>query len=370
MTQNIYREIRAGIESGDRERTVEAATELLDATERDRARVSALKKLAKAARNDAGGRLPVATDVIETGARVGEAKIAVNDALVGYLRGKSAEPVVAELTDAIEAHNQFDDAVAELKSELEDGDTETGTSVFVTPVAADQFIVPKGSELTGELTVRNDTTTAAENISVAIQTEAAVGLESDAIETIPAGSTATVAFGGTPDAGKYKTEFTATVEGRSESTTSYVLVQDKQDYLERALNDLVEWFENVAIAAGRVTDSSGTGNGGNGEGNGGGDGTVVPTGIQNKTERVAERTVTLIDEVAGLANAGSGGRGSKGTPRAIDNKIGSVINEIEALQNQIEAQSGKGLDADSVPQLLRDADSVTEFYEKAQEADI
>lgn len=389
MIQQSFDELRTAVREGDRSRAVEVTARLMDEYDRDRARVRAQASLARSARETAGGTgsvVEAAQAVLETASRTNETKIDVDTELLGYLRGDDPDDLVATLGIAIETHDRFDERVTELRTTLEE--TDADTQAFVTVVAPNQFVVPKGVPIDRDVTIRNDTTETAEDVELSIRSDASLSLSPTTIDGLPGGETAAVTVSGTPDAGEYRLAISATVDGRTDSVSPYLLVQDKRTFLEQAVEELVELYNDLAIAAARVDDATGDGtdgdggsgnseNGGRGndEGTGSGSGsrtggdTPVPSGIDNKIRVIATRTLEIIDRIEG--SKGGDGRGGGGAPaKAIDNGIGSVINQIAALQNQISAQAGKGLSADAEAQLVHDAEALIGLYEDAQDAAI
>lgn len=387
MIQESFDELRTAVREGDRSRAVGVTARLMDEYDRDRARVRAQASLARSARETAGGTGPVveaAQAVLETASRTNETKIDVDTELLGYLRGDDPDDLVAALGTAIETHDRFDERVTELRTTLEE--TDADTQAFVTVVTPNQFVVPKGVPIDRDVTIRNDTTETAEDVELSIRTDASLSLSPTTIDGLPGGETAAVTVSGTPDAGEYRPTISAMVDGRTDSVSPYLLVQDKRTFLEQAVEELVELYNDLAIAAARVDDATGDGtdgdggsgnseNGGRGndEGTGSGSGsrtggdTPVPSGIDNKIRVIATRTLEIIDRIEG--SKGGDGRGGGGAPvKAIDNGIGSVINQIAALQNQISAQAGKGLSADAEAQLVHDAEALIGLYEDAQDA--
>lgn len=385
MVQELLRHVRTAVQNENRERVVDLTPELLDAFERNRTKVRAQASLARTARASAPGTTDIVEsvqNVLRTASKTNQTKINVDKNLLSYIRGDDPDNLEEALTTAIETHNRFDNNFTKLTTQLEDSDVDVPSSVTI--VSPNQFIVPKGANVEGQVTVRNDSTRVVENIDLSLESTAPLTLSQSEIKRIPSGDTTTVGFSGTPSGGEYQPEITATVDNRSDSATPYLLVQNKRTYLEQAIDELINLYNDLAVAAARIDSPGNSRNDGSGGENSsnrrsdedssnetlGGNDTVLPSGIENKTRLIAKRTLTIINRIEGSQSTKSDDDQDSDSIQmeAINNQIGSVINEVEALQNQIAALEGKKLYAEAGPQLQRDAGALIDIYEDAQEA--
>lgn len=374
MVQDLLESLRTAVRDDDRSRAVELTAELLDAFERNRATVRARANLARTARDRARGNSDVveaATTVLELAPKTNEAKIEVDEALLGYVSGTEPGDLPDALTAAIEVHDSFDERASQLTATIEGADVDL--PVFVTVVAPNQFVVPKGRPVDGRVSIRNDTTQPAADVAVSLDSDAELALSETAIDRIPPGEAATVRLVGTPTDGEFRPQVTATVDDQSDSASPHLLVQNKRTYLEQAVDELVKLYNDLAVAAARADDSGagaggGRGGGTGGNGTAGGNDSLVPPGIDNTARTIARRTLQIIDQIEASGSSGNGRSDAGPAPEAIDNQIGSVVNEVEAFANQITAKAGKELFADAEPQLQRDAGALIDVYEDAQTA--
>jgi|GEM_PF-4521937 len=367
MVQTILRELRDAAADGNRARVVELADQMLDAFERGRARESALENVARSVRSNAraddADAAATAQSVLNAAAEANQAKINVDTAVLDYVGGGDGTDLVDVLDAAIETHDAFDERVKRLRAETTD--LELPPAVGVT--APDQIVVPKGRAVDGAITVRNDGTAAAREVTLDLDADATVDLAATSVERIAAGETTSVELVGTPtSAGVSRPSVTANVDDGADSASFYLHVQNKRTFLEQAVDDIVQLYSEIAGAGAALEHGRGSGksNGkntnsgkGNGKNSSNGKSGVVPPGLENKLRQITERTIEIIGRIERGADE-----------RSVDNQIRSVTNQIGALSNQLEATAGKKLRAADAPRLQRDIESIVEVYESARKA--
>lgn len=365
MVQSKLKTLYEAVEQDNTERTVELTDEVLKTFKERRATNEAVDKTADSVRSatDDEALASTAESVMVARTKANEATILVNRALLTYLQSEGGQSkLLEEIDNAIDAFNTLDSQFAQLRAGAEEIELPTIISL-VTP---DQIVVPLGTRPESAISVRNDGNSVTDQVELELESDLEVALSPSTIEELDADESETIGFDDAPTtAGSFDATIIASINETEEivdSTSVYIRVEDKSTYLKRALGDLTNLYEDLAIAGAAVQNEDD-------------EDRVVPSGIDEKVRNVTKQTIDLIAKVGennqsrGRNNGqGQGQNNGQGQEKSLDNQIGSVINMLGALENQINAQSGKQFTESDASRLRHDTQLIASVYESAQNA--
>lgn len=356
MVATILQELEAALDDDDRKRSVELGADLQDAFDHRRGRERAYDELANAVKieavtTDSGfAAADAAAEYLNAVTAADQARIAVDMSLMKYIdEGDNADGTSELVASAIEAETTLDDSVAEFKSELAESDLSVPAVLVIT--GPDRVTFPESLDRTYEYTVENVGGEAAESVTVELDSDLALSVDPTDLGSISPDAGTTVELSGAlTETGIHTIELSATCDADDESISVTAAVASKVKFLQSALQ-AVENLRSTVSELREEADGDGQKDNGNQS-----DSAEGLRGLERKTEQVIQKLDTAIEWIEADKN-----------DQAVNGKIESAIEQLEAFVEQIDALAGKQLDEGDGALMRHNAREVVPRLETALE---
>lgn len=271
----------------------------------------------------------VARELRQATGRTQAARARTLDAVRRYLDGQATgEAAAATVTDQVEQFEAFE----RKKREFDDAKREVSVPGILAASAPRGDVVPKGQRLEVPVRIRNPGGEPLEDVSLAVaETSGSLALSRDRIDRLAPGGSTTVTLEGQPaDGGTARVSVEAS-DSSATAETQFV-VRTKGEFVGSAISE-IHGILTVLTAVRKEAAGPGSppdgGNGGNG-GNGGADRGAGPlAGMENQLETITKKLARTFDRI-----------GETGGD-AVDRQLGAVVEQVEAFENHVRAQTGK-----------------------------
>lgn len=343
MSESLLEALKEQAEAGRREEVLETFDRLESAFAEDRATTDREDVVATVVRYNSkqgSAATSAAQDFTTAATHLEQARIELYDAILGYLAEETTSGTLADRVDeTLAAYEEYDEKRQSLQNQTDD--VRVGVVLYLAEI--DQVRVPKGRVVGAGTTLESVGDEAPTALDVTVTDAAAVttAVSPEEVESLSPGEEVVIGVSIEGDStGSGRVRLAVENDDVRESVGFRFEVLDKSDYLSEVL-DITDRL--LTDLKGRE-DERGKGNAGN--------------GLEN---RLTEIRATLEDLLERL-EAGNYKR------TAINNRIGSVANRFESIENSVE----RGNNDRFAPLVAREyvtlAENAIDLLEESQDA--
>lgn len=319
MSESILRSFRKQVAAGRRDAAIETIEKLEESFESDRTITARDDVLATVVRyNSTSGSEPatVADRYVETATELEQARIELNEAILGYLAEETdSEILVGRIDETIAAY----EAVRADRESLYERSEEVPLGVVFHLAESGEVRVPYGGSVGFGTTLANLGDSDAASIDVRLDDESIVSttVSPNVVDRLDAGEEEAIGVSlEGKSTGRGQVRLTATGNDNRDSITVSVEVLDKVEYLsrvdsiaERITSDLDDRLTEKGVSKGR-------------------------NGIQNRIKVIQKGLKQIIKRI----------ESEKGGKKSVNNRVDAVVNQFESVRNTLTRGSADRFD--------------------------